>query len=114
MNRTALRQRGRKAAVTHARDFGPQAKRCRSLPCAACTYLREPQRTPTEAHHEPPRSRGGEDRDTLPLCQIHHRIRHTHGASAFWSAIGLAPHDVVTAIRLGTPLPGTAWEHVPW
>jgi hypothetical protein len=31
---------------------------------------------PMEAHHEPPRSQGGQDDDTICVCRKHHRLRH--------------------------------------
>ena len=112
--RAPLRQRGRRAAAKHARDFGAQAARCRSLPCSVCVALRLQQVTRTEAHHEPPRSRGGADRDTLPLCSAHHAARHNYGARAFWTSYRIDPEAVLAAVRLGTPTPGDPHSAIPY
>jgi hypothetical protein len=114
VRRTPLRQRGRKAPARFLEDFGPQARRCRTLPCAVCVWLKATQTTPTEPHHEPPRSRGGTDRDTLPACAAHHQRRHAVGGRAFWAEVRLDPAAVIQAMRLGTPTPGDPWDAVPY
>lgn len=39
-------------------------------PCVVCGA------TPIEVHHEPHRSQGGSDYDTVPLCKFHHDCLH--------------------------------------
>lgn len=114
MKRSPLRQRGRKAAARHAEDFGEQAQRCRGMPCAACVYLRLRQDYRTEPHHEPPRSRGGTDADTMPLCTYHHHRRHAVGPRAFWRRVGLDPAAVLERVRAHSPTPGDPFDHVPF
>lgn len=107
----AISARGR---AKLAADFGPQARRCRSLPCAVCTFHRRAQTTPTDPHHEPPRSRGGTDADALPLCRTCHDLRHARGVVSFWTEAGLEPATILAAVRLGTPTPGDPWDAVPY
>lgn len=65
----------------------------RSLPCCVCA-LDTPQTTPTEAAHVGPRglSQKCPDRETIPLCALHHRegqfSQHRMGRM-FWSHYGL-------------------------
>jgi len=66
------RRRERLAAA-----FGEQAQRCRESPCCVCGAR------PSDPHHDPARSLGGLDRDTLPLCRPHHDERHRIGRPAF-------------------------------
>ena len=113
MKRSPLRQRGRQYQKRHAEDFGPQAERCRGMPCCACVALRLLQPGRTEAHHEPPRSTGGTDRDTLPLCGYHHRLRHSQGVDSFWRSVGLDPGQVLAHVRAHRPTPGDPWDSVP-
>lgn len=76
--RTAMRRQNRqRMKARRARDFGPQAELCRSFPCVACWAV------PTVPHHEPPRSCGGHDSATVPLCDACHRERHDIGLRAF-------------------------------
>jgi hypothetical protein len=90
-------------AKRHAEQFGEQAALCRMLPCRACwapacayhlvaarfasvvfeTAISTTGPAICEAHHEPPRSCGGKDADTVPLCTAHHRERHNIGRRAF-------------------------------
>lgn len=60
--------------------FGEQADRCRSSRCLVCGV------GPCDPHHEPPRSRGGVDGDTVPLCRRHHEERHRAGRGPFEKA----------------------------
>lgn len=116
MKRTPLRQRGRKAAAKHRADFGPQAERCHDLPCFACVAMRLPQPSPTEAHHEPPRSRGGTDHHAMPLCRYHHRLRHdVLGERGFWALLApITPTQVLEAMRSGAILPGDPADAIPY
>ena len=78
--KTPLRKRNAKrAAARLARNFGPQAAWCRACYCQMCG-----KPPPCDPHHEPSRSRGGSDEDTVPLCRACHRRRHQMGARAFW------------------------------
>jgi hypothetical protein len=91
-----LRKMGARSRARHKLVFGPQAKLCHDMPCCVCLEIGVKQRSRTEAHHEPPRSRGGIDTDTLPLCRDHHRRRHDKGAKTFWAEARIDP-GVVTA-----------------
>lgn len=109
---TATRSRRRDGAVA----FGEQAAFVRTLPCCACVWLQQLQRGTTQAHHEPPRSVGGLDAHTLPLCADHHRRRHDVGASQFWRELGpgvLARVREAVAARTRV-LPGDPCDGVPW
>lgn len=106
-------RKGAEGRKKPAPAFGPQAKRCRELPCVVCQRMRKRQPNPTEAHHEPPRSRGGKDRDTVPLCGSHHRQRHRMGALRFWRLHGIDWPDVVRRMR--DPLnPSPDTDAIPW
>lgn len=85
--------RGR-ASERRADAFGVQAMACRRLPCVACG-----KDGPSEVHHEPPRSVGGDDRSTLSLCRDCHQRRHNVGQVTFWADVGLDPRDLQEAIR---------------
>lgn len=80
-------------AERHEEDFGPQADACRELPCVRCGAL-----PPSHPHHDPPRSCGGSDRDTTPLCAPCHTLRHGLGVTSFWREVGLDPEDVKAAV----------------
>lgn len=74
--------------------FGAQAALCRTLPCSCgCA------RVPCDPHHEPPRSCGGSDADTLPLFRECHDERHRVGGRAFWASRGRDPLAVKAALR---------------
>lgn len=65
-------------------QFGPQADLCRRSACFACG-----KPGPSDPHHEPPRSCGGTDQDTVPLCKGLdgcHRKRHSLGLEPFQAA----------------------------
>lgn len=88
-------------AKRRALAFAEQARTCRHLPCLVCSSgwwsypawvssaikgIRaryEDWEVRCEPHHEPPRSCGGIDRHTVPLCTRHHRQRHDIGEAAF-------------------------------
>lgn len=84
----------KRKAKRFARDFGEQSDFVRTQPCCVCLHECRAQTSPTEVHHEPPRSCGGRDRDTLPLCTEHHRRRHDIGVSSFWEQSGVHWRDV--------------------
>jgi hypothetical protein len=70
LKRTRMKVRNAKrAAMRRARDFGDKAAWVRLLPCLVCG------RTPSDPHHEPPRSRGGTSEHLTPLCADHHTLR---------------------------------------
>lgn len=79
LKRTRLKQRGRNSAKKRRRDFGSHAELVRRMPCLVCG------RTPSDPHHEPPRSRGGKAENLVPLCRKHHRQRHALGSAAIFS-----------------------------
>lgn len=97
-------------AKLHAEQFGEQAALCRVLPCLACVGRRFEQElyepsvwwlggAVCEAHHEPPRSCGGIDKDTVPLCRKHHHERHQHGLSAFEARYGLDVRAIAAVLH---------------
>lgn len=76
---------GRRGAKLKRMQFGEQASHCRESPCCVCGAP-----PPSDPHHEPPRSRGGLDSDTAPLCRSCHRRRHELGsAEAFEAETGV-------------------------
>lgn len=87
MRRSTLRARSTKASARRRRaaQCGPQAQLCRTLSCACGCG-----RGPCEAHHEPPRSRGGLDSDTVPLWWECHARRHRTTARKFWAGLDLS------------------------
>lgn len=98
--KTALAKANKKRRAKAYREaFGRQAQLCWSMPCTVCVELGIPQRARTEAHHEPPRSVGGRDGDTLPLCADHHRRRHDKGAPSFWAEYGIDYQRVIEHMR---------------
>lgn len=94
--RAQLRQRSRRASARarRAAQWGPQAALCRTLLCACGCG-----RGPCEAHHEPPRSRGGQDRDTVPLWWECHGERHRTTAARFWQSRGRDPEAIKADLR---------------
>jgi hypothetical protein len=103
-----------RAAKRRAECFGPQAELCRVMPCLVCNDIGSgtarriafslatgwPRLWPlADPHHEPPRSIGGKDGDTVPLCREHHTERHTIGRSAFERLHGVDLRAVAKAIR---------------
>lgn len=84
----------KRAAETRAKNFDVQAEACYQLPCYACG--REGASVP---HHDPSQKNGGEDRDSMPLCDLtrmhgapgcHQRV-HNEGCDTFWARIGSTP-----------------------
>lgn len=82
----------RRRAARHRECFGAQADVCRRSPCMLREVVGWSREWPagwkrcegvTEPHHEPPRSCGGKDKDTAPLCSRHHRERHDIGEKPF-------------------------------
>ena len=70
------------------------------MPCCVCVEHGLEQTTRTEAHHEPPRSAGGIDTDTLPLCDAHHDERHDRvGRRQFWERYRIDPVVVIAYMR---------------
>lgn len=78
LRRTKLKPRGRKSAEKRKRDFGERAIEIRAMPCLVCGT------TPSDPHHEPPRSLGGTAKDLMPLCRRHHNVRHQIGPTRFY------------------------------
>lgn len=97
--RNLLRAKGLRAAerklLRQQRQFGPQAELCRKGPCQGCGRV-----VRCEAHHEPPRSRGGKDKDTCALCPYDcHPYRHAHGREALESRAGRSIKAMVLEMR---------------
>ncbi len=115
LKRTRLRRRNEeRAAKRRAECFGEQADLCRTLPCAVCIGAAAEARLvalvqadphgffgfrQSDPHHEPPRSCGGKDGDTVPLCREHHDERHNIGRSAFERVHGVDLRAVAKSIR---------------
>lgn len=108
-------------AKRHARQFGAQAKLCRTLRCACCEQLRRPQSGRTVAAHLRSRGAGGLDEDTVPLCFFgcHPRLDDREGSpEAFLAATGVdlvAVRDrlrrIVAGEESGLPAP---WCFLPY
>lgn len=115
LRRTRMPRRNEeRAAKRRAECFGEQADACRTLPCCVCwpgaaagTLLsvasgRDDMRTRllvSDPHHEPPRSCGGKDGDTVPLCREHHDERHSIGRAAFERVHGVDLRAAAKSIR---------------
>jgi|TARA_Y100000310_G_scaffold255356_1_gene262762 hypothetical protein len=61
------------------KDRSMHAERVRAMGCLVCG------RSPSDPHHEPPRSRGGSAKNLAPLCRKHHRQRHALGSAAMFA-----------------------------
>lgn len=98
--RTPLRARNpKRAKKRHAQNFGPQASLCRKLQCPVCVKLGEQQIGESVPHHDPTRAAGGTDRDTMPMCAIHHGDVHVCGRETFWTRVGLDPDKIIAEMR---------------
>lgn len=87
------RENRKRAGERKRLAFGAQARLCRTLPCCVCGV------PGSDAHHEPPRSRGGLDDATVPLCRPCHVRRHQLGALRFWQRAGVHWKAVRDALR---------------
>lgn len=74
---------------------GPQSDACRAIGVCCCCG----RAGMTVPHHEPPRSVGGIDADTLPLLNQCHGRRHQQGPLTFWRQVGLDPEDLKAGMR---------------
>lgn len=86
LKRSWLNPTGKKAHRRRLRaaQFGEQAGLCRRSPCSACG-----RRAPSDPHHVIPRSRGGLDEHTIPLCRSCHRHVHSMGEATFQRIFGV-------------------------
>lgn len=90
--RTPLRRRNlKRLARLRAKTFGPQAARCRELPCCVC------DRAPSEPHHVRSRGAGGTDADCVALCRACHDEVHRIGIDSFGERHGV---DLRTEARV--------------
>lgn len=94
-------------AVTHARDFGIQARLCRASCCAVPRCLANPLTSTIEPDHALTRGAGGHDDSTWPLCSRHHRERHAIGLSSFELRHNVSAEVVVGHMRERVRLHGT-------
>ena len=108
--RTPLRRRTRLAPLNRQRRarlmkraFAEQAQLCRSMPCLVCWH------SPCDPHHEPPRSVGGRDCDTVPLCREHHDARHRLGKAEFERRTGV---DLLAEARRLRTVLAVPWEEL--
>jgi hypothetical protein len=76
-----------------AKQFGPQADLCRSLPCVVCGV------SPSDPAHVRSRGAGGTDADTVPLCRTHHQEQHQIGLRSFERLHGLDLELVARSLR---------------
>jgi hypothetical protein len=80
-------------------DFAEQAAACRVMRCVVpgCTSTR------SQPHHEPPRSCGGADKDTVALCPDHHTLgpdaRHNIGEHEFNRRFGINLRQLAAALH---------------
>ena len=94
-------RRGRVAAKTVRLRDKDHRKFVSTQPCLVCG------RSPADAHHlrfAQPRalSRKVSDEFTVPLCRVHHRELHRHGAeAAWWQSIKIDP----------LPIARRLWQH---
>lgn len=100
--RTPVRPRNAKRmSARTAAAFGVQAERCRASRCVACVALGTVQQTRTVAHHAPPRSRGGLDEHTGPVCVVHHQELHNVGHERFCRMLGIDWAAVLARMQAG-------------
>ena len=93
--KTGVRRFNRaRLAKRRAVTFGAQAQWCRTALCCVCN------RTPADPHHEPPRSVGGRDRDTVPLCRQCHDERHCVGLNEFQQRHGIDLRGLAAEIHV--------------
>lgn len=64
-----------------------------------------------DPHHEPPRSRGGDDTQIVALCGVHHAERHALGKRVFEAKYGVDLDALVveTEARWQAYQAGAAW-----
>ena len=74
-----LRKRGRKYHRNRKKNFGERGPKVEAMRCCNCGSR------PSEPHHEPPVSRGGDKHCLVPLCADCHRLgpdsRHRLGSA---------------------------------
>lgn len=110
--------KGRKAR-RDAEAFGEQAELCRSLPCVVCLppgssdYYQGFAAAQIECelsggrgygcqsdpHHIPTRGAGGVDKDTVPLCRVHHDEWHSTGEHTFAAKYDVDLRAVAAALH---------------
>lgn len=73
-----------RAAERTEKQFGAKAEWIRRQPCVVC------KRSPCEAAHARPRSRGGTAEHLVPLCSEHHHEQHAAGIYTFESHHGVS------------------------
>lgn len=88
------RRNPRRLKRLRAKQFGPQAALCRTLPCCVCKA-----RPLSDPHHVKSRGAGGDDSHCVPLCRTCHRLFHDHGASLF-VANGVRIDEVLADLRM--------------
>jgi hypothetical protein len=71
------------------------------LPCSLCLYLKEPQKSPTQAHHRIGLGLGkkASDRFSMALCSDHHQhgpyAIHHIGTKAFEEKFNISQDDLI-------------------
>lgn len=87
----------KRRAKLHARNYGPQADLCRTLPCCSCGAP-----PPSEASHVKARGMGGcnsDDSFNAPQCRRCHDALGNEGAISFWRRVGVDPLAVIERLR---------------
>jgi hypothetical protein len=100
-------RRGQVAAKTIRLRDKDHRRFVSTQPCLVCG------RSPADAHHlrfaQPPAlGRKVSDEFTVPLCRVHHRELHRHGAeAAWWQSIKIDPLPIAHRLWQRAPLNGT-------
>jgi hypothetical protein len=85
----------KRRAAKYIRNFaGPNQHDTwiRALPCCLCKHLGQRQGSQTQSAHTVARGMGGAKgtyRDTVPLCNAHHRVQETVGNERIMAHYGL-------------------------
>ena len=101
---TKQQERNRAAKkARRAKQFAAQAELCRGMACCYCGFP-----PPSDPDHVLPRGANGKDyANVVPLCRIHHDIRHAVGIKTFcleWVDIrALAKELALIAYPNGSP-----------
>lgn len=89
-----------------AEQFGPQAQRCRELPCCICFAP-----PPSDPAHVRSRGAGGRDRENVvPLCRSHHCEQHQVGILTFQKRHGIDLQATANKIAAQLEAEGVTWE----
>lgn len=94
-----------RAAFRRARDFGPQAERCKTMDCCVCA-----RGYPSVPAHVLSRGRGGHDRaNVVPLCWWCHEEQHRTGIKTFQATHGIDMKAIAQEIAAQLEAEGVTW-----